>query len=686
MGTPSHSAWPIPGNPLSLPPGLEFRSVLGHGAFGLVLEVWDQNLARALAVKILLDPRATDASTRLEREAKILAGIRHPNLVEVYDAGCLPEGPPFVAMEKLVGQDFEAVLETRGRLSWSEVRDILEGLLGGLTALHEAGVFHRDLKPANLFRTQDGSLKLLDLGLAKRQDQTAITETHSLVGTPLYLAPSILRGEPPAPTSDLASVGLIVSECFLGEPVRKGIDLPALFIEDEADLVARLDSEALERIRPGLSAWIQALIQGRIPTASLAWDSFRGLEEGPFQLPPEVSQGLSRIPSSGVSPRAGTPGSLGSPGRKGSRKSVPLGIAVALGLGLGFLFLQPSEGPPSGPAPEATASEPRPESRRELLASIRQPAERLPGIPWGLDKVRGCLDSRTPLLARRLIQALPEGFSRLQDASNPSGGLSPEDLRLWIEVAYLPALHFYISWSSTEDFLQGLVLNPKPEYGYDSKDLVAYGDRARNLEGEVDQALLRLSGRGDLPEAPWFDLALGPWILLASRERARDLAPRLLRSLEGELSQGRAGKAPGEAGKLLRLLIRKAEGIGLGGGLLFAATLRALKAPEGLSGHAFVDLEALLQAMAYNLTLDPKLRRPEEIDFFFQGVDELWGRPKPKKARKLALAHLRNVFTTSLEGVAVSAGWKTLDRFEETMARGIQERIQSVGSGASKPE
>jgi serine/threonine protein kinase/tetratricopeptide (TPR) repeat protein len=206
---------------------------LGQGGMGVVYAARDERLQRDVAVKTM-SALAPDETTRKRfwREARAAASVNHPNICQLYEVG-EHRGEPFIAMELLEGEPLSERVK-RGAASVSESLPIGLQMLAALGALHDRGVIHRDLKPSNVFVTPHG-VKLLDFGLARAFDPdsadglTDLTLTGMVVGTPGYMAPERVNGEPADARSDLFAVGAIMFELLAGRPPFAGRTVAAVF-------------------------------------------------------------------------------------------------------------------------------------------------------------------------------------------------------------------------------------------------------------------------------------------------------------------------------------------------------------------------------------------------------------------------------------------------------------------------
>ena len=202
---------------------------LGAGGMGMVFEARDTSLDRPVALKLLRPGYEMDAAAeRLQREARAMARLSHPNVVTVFDVG-IHEGAVFVAMEKVDGDTLRGWL--REPRPTADVIDMLDQAALGLAAAHEADLVHRDFKPENVMVGTDGRVRVLDFGLAKptddRSTQDLLTQTGTMLGTPRYMAPELFRGEDAHAGSDQFALGVVFYEALYGmHPYQPEDDRP----------------------------------------------------------------------------------------------------------------------------------------------------------------------------------------------------------------------------------------------------------------------------------------------------------------------------------------------------------------------------------------------------------------------------------------------------------------------------
>ncbi|MGV9382155.1 serine/threonine-protein kinase [Nonomuraea sp. NPDC003707] len=195
---------------------------LGSGGMGTVWLARDELLDRDVAVKeVTLLAEQAETRERVLREARVAARVRHPGIVALHDV-ISQDGKPWLVMEALDGRSLQEAVEEEGPLPAGRVAAIGGEVLAALAFVHEAGVLHRDVKPANVFLHQDGHAVLTDFGIATVEGQVAITMEGVVVGSPGYIAPELLRGEPAGPESDLWSLGATLYTAVEGVPPYSG--------------------------------------------------------------------------------------------------------------------------------------------------------------------------------------------------------------------------------------------------------------------------------------------------------------------------------------------------------------------------------------------------------------------------------------------------------------------------------
>jgi serine/threonine-protein kinase len=205
----------------------ELRRDLGRGAGGVIFEAVHCFTGRRVALKVVAPdiPHAQlrELRARLAREARALAAVRHPSVVEILDGGVLEDGTPYIVMENLEGRTLEGLLATRGKLSTEDTVALALQLCDALDAAHEAGVVHRDLKPGNVLVVRDRDVgervKLVDFGIAQVRGpkEEKITGIGALIGTAAYMAPEQLLGYGDIDLrADIYSLGITMYECITG--------------------------------------------------------------------------------------------------------------------------------------------------------------------------------------------------------------------------------------------------------------------------------------------------------------------------------------------------------------------------------------------------------------------------------------------------------------------------------------
>lgn len=210
----------------------EIVETLGKGAMGVVYKGYDRRLDRGVAIKTMFGhlTEDRDAYERFLKEAQALARLHHPNIVAIHDMD-EESGSPYIVMELLEGQDLKLVMSVSGRLPHEQVVDIVAQAAAGLECAHRHGIVHRDVKPANLFVTTDGTVKLVDFGVARLLQGLAQTRTGVAVGTATYMSPEQARGERVEAPSDQFSLGVIAYELLRGDVPFKAETLTGVLMK-----------------------------------------------------------------------------------------------------------------------------------------------------------------------------------------------------------------------------------------------------------------------------------------------------------------------------------------------------------------------------------------------------------------------------------------------------------------------
>jgi WD40 repeat protein/serine/threonine protein kinase/DNA-binding XRE family transcriptional regulator len=233
--------------------GYTLHEPLGSGGFGTVYRATQPGVGREVAIKVIRPEYANhpDFIRRFEAEAQIVARLEHPHIVPLYDYWREPRGA-YLVMRYIRGGSLQTALR-EGPWPLDRSTRLLDQVANALAFAHDHGVVHRDLKPANILLDKEGNAYLADFGIAKDLDATgevAQTQTGAIVGSPAYLSPEQLRGEPVTPQSDIYSLGVLLYELLTGAPpfanitpterLYKQLHEPLLLDKRHSDLLAAL--------------------------------------------------------------------------------------------------------------------------------------------------------------------------------------------------------------------------------------------------------------------------------------------------------------------------------------------------------------------------------------------------------------------------------------------------------------
>ena len=232
---------------------------IGEGATAKVFEAVHPGLGRTVAVKMLSHELVSDRRfrDRFLDEGRTVATLGHPHIVQVFDTE-QAYGTCFVIMERLGGENLLDYLTANAPLEPGEAMAILEQVGSALGFAHSRGIVHRDVKPANISIDGDGTVKLMDFGIAARTSQLA-TSTEMVEGTPRYIAPEAAKGDPVDGRADLYSLGVIAFEMVTGQQL-----FPAKSVQKLLEAHVMRPPPDLARIRPGLPPGLVLFIQSAL--------------------------------------------------------------------------------------------------------------------------------------------------------------------------------------------------------------------------------------------------------------------------------------------------------------------------------------------------------------------------------------------------------------------------------------
>ena len=237
------------------------EALVGESALGTVYRAVHPVIGREVAVKVLAEPLANDAEVRteFEREARVVNDSTHPNLVDVFAFGLLPDGRPYYVMELVAGKTLREWIDAHGTLEPSEALALIAGVARALGAMHARGVVHRELSPESVLVIEEGErarVKLLDFGVARPPSPDVLRSRAGRPrGIPLYLSPEQCMGQPCDGRSDLYGLGVMLFEALSGTTPNAAATFAELIEAQVSGPVPRLS-----QVDPALADLVSTLL------------------------------------------------------------------------------------------------------------------------------------------------------------------------------------------------------------------------------------------------------------------------------------------------------------------------------------------------------------------------------------------------------------------------------------------
>ena len=244
---------------------------IAAGGMGEVWRATDTVLGRDVAVKTLHADRAGDPGfqERFRHEARSMAALHHPGVADVYDFGETADGTDaYIVMARIDGQPLTERIAERGRLTAAETMSVVAQAARALEAAHEAGIVHRDVKPSNLIIKDDGTVVLVDFGVARSAGSSTLTGAREVVGTAMYIAPEQVSKETTGPPADIYALGVVAYHCLAGHPPFTGDNPIAIAMQHLSEPPPDLPADVPPAVRAVVERAMAKNPADRFPTAA----------------------------------------------------------------------------------------------------------------------------------------------------------------------------------------------------------------------------------------------------------------------------------------------------------------------------------------------------------------------------------------------------------------------------------
>jgi len=310
---PPHGATDSASAPTVLAGRYRLDAQVGSGGMSTVWRAFDEVLERTVAIKSMLRSVASDSAQleRFRREARAVAQLNHPHIVQVIDVG-EHHNAPFIVFEYVAGETLKARIRRLGRLEVTEALAYAIEIARALQAAHDKGIVHRDVKPQNVLIDEEGRAKVTDFGIARTLEEDGLTADGRVLGTTDYVSPAQALGKRVGPQSDLYSLGIVLYEMLVGDVPFKGENQVAVAMRH-----VREELPDVQLLRPGISVALAQLLD-------------RLTAKDPLKRPVDSAAAIADLEDvlaiesarSGVAPGEATEILRSLP--KGTRKRVPL--------------------------------------------------------------------------------------------------------------------------------------------------------------------------------------------------------------------------------------------------------------------------------------------------------------------------------------------------------------------------